>query len=103
MTFSTLGLRASTTASVGSVQLKPSATLGWRHAFGDVTPEHKAAFEGGNTFTLEGAPIARNAAVIEGAVDMALNETVSVGISYGGQLSSDTTDQNVKANLSLRF
>ncbi|MFK4133026.1 autotransporter domain-containing protein [Pseudomonas luteola] len=103
VTFSTLGLRASTTASVGSVQLKPSATLGWRHAFGDVTPEHKAAFEGGNTFTLEGAPIARNAAVIEGAVGMALNETVSVGISYGGQLSSDTTDQNVKANLTLRF
>jgi outer membrane autotransporter protein len=81
----------------------PSATLGWRHAFGDVTPRHEAAFTGGETFSLSSAPIARNAAVIEGALDMALNETLSVGISYGGQVSSDTTNQNVKANITLRL
>lgn len=103
VSFSTVGLRASTSTSVGDLELKPSATLGWRHAFGDVTPEHKAAFAGGNTFSLSGAPIARNAAIIEGALDMSVSETVSVGVSYGGQLSSDNTDQNVKANLTFRF
>lgn len=68
-----------------------------------MNPEQRAAFAGGNTFTLQGVPVARNAAVIEGGLDMALSDRVSVGVSYGGQISSDTKDQKVNADLTFRF
>lgn len=103
VSFSTLGVRVSTTTNLGGLEIKPNATLGWRHAFGDVNPEQRAAFAGGNTFTLQGVPVARNAAVIEGGLDMALSDRVSVGVSYGGQISSDTKDQKVNADLTFRF
>ncbi|EPN84993.1 autotransporter, partial [Pseudomonas syringae pv. actinidiae ICMP 19101] len=46
ITFSTLGLRAATHLNAGGVAIKPNATLGWRRAYGDVTPESRAAFSG---------------------------------------------------------
>ncbi|CAB3726064.1 hypothetical protein LMG3458_04408 [Achromobacter deleyi] len=39
-----------------------TASLGWRDAMGDVKPRQKLAFEGGNTFSVTGVPIARNTA-----------------------------------------
>ncbi|MBV1813986.1 autotransporter domain-containing protein [Pseudomonas viridiflava] len=103
VTFSTLGLRAATHMNVGSVNVKPNATVGWRRAFGDVTPESRAAFSGGDTFALSGAPIARNAAVLGAGVDLGLSETLSVGVSYNGQIGSDTTDQALNARVTLAF
>ncbi len=101
-TFSTLGLRLAA-KPLGGLKVVPSATLGWRHAFGDTTPEHESAFAGGPDFKLVGAPIARDAAVVRGALDLALSETVSLGLGYEGQLSSHTKDQDLNARLSWRF
>ncbi|KGS15834.1 autotransporter domain-containing protein [Pseudomonas tremae] len=103
ITFSTLGLRAATRLSVGSVAVKPNATLGWRRAYGDVTPESRAAFSGGSTFELSGAPIARSAAVLGAGVDLGLSDTLSVGLSYNGQVSSDASDQTLNARVTLAF
>ncbi len=103
VTFSTLGVRAATRLSVGSVQVKPNATLGWRRAFGDVTPESRAAFSGGDTFTLSGAPIARNAAVVGVGVDLSVSERLSVGVNYNGQVGSDTSDQALNAKMTFTF
>ena len=101
-TFTTLGLRLAA-KPLGGLKIVPSATLGWRHAFGDTAPEQEAAFAGGPDFKLVGAPIARDAAVVKGALDMALSETVSVGLGYAGQLSGRTRDQDLDARLSWRF
>lgn len=103
ITFSTLGLRAATRLNAGSVAIKPNATLGWRRAYGDVTPESRAAFSGGDTFELSGAPIARSAAVLGAGVDLGLSETLSVGLSYNGQVSSDASDQTLNARVTLAF
>lgn len=102
VTFSTLGLRLAS-KPLGDWKVVPSATLGWRHAFGDTTPEHEAAFAGGPDFKLVGAPIAREAAVVQGALDLALSETVSLGLGYDGQLSGHSKDQDLNAKLSWRF
>ncbi|KTT03410.1 autotransporter [Pseudomonas oryzihabitans] len=102
VTFSTLGVRLAS-KPLGDWKVVPSATLGWRHAFGDTTPEHEAAFAGGPNFTVVGAPIAREAAVVQGALDMALTETVSLGLGYDGQLSGRSKDQDLNAKLSWRF
>jgi outer membrane autotransporter protein len=103
ITFSTLGLRAATRLNAGSVAIKPNATVGWRRAYGDVTPESRAAFSGGDTFELSGAPIARSAAVLGAGVDLGLSDTLSVGLSYNGQVSNDASDQTLNARVTLAF
>ncbi|RMP50952.1 Autotransporter [Pseudomonas savastanoi pv. glycinea] len=103
ITFSTLGLRAATRLNAGSVTIKPNATLGWRRAYGDVTPESRSAFSGGSTFELSSAPIARSAAVLGAGVDLGLSDTLSVGLSYDGQVSNDASDQSLNARVTLAF
>ncbi|MNY52043.1 Extracellular serine protease precursor [compost metagenome] len=77
--------------------------IGWRHAFGDLTPQSTVAFSGGNTFSVSGAAIAEDAAVIEIGADLALSPNSTLGLGYGGQFGSSNTDQRLQANLSIRF
>lgn len=102
-TFTTLGLRASTTFDLNGANLTAKSTLGWRHAFGDVTPFSAMRFAGGDTFTVAGVPIARDAAVVEAGLDYALSSTATLGVTYGGQFGSGATDQSFRANFSVRF
>ncbi|WP_265975445.1 autotransporter domain-containing protein [Brucella intermedia] len=69
-TFSTLGFRASTTFDLGSIPTTARADLGWRHAAGDVNPVSTASFVGSNAFTVVGAPIAQDTAIIEAGLDL---------------------------------
>ena len=78
-------------------------TLGWRHAFGDVTPSSTQAFSAGNAYTVTGVPIARNAALIEAGVDVNVARNATVGLSYNGMLASGAQQHGVKANFVLRF
>lgn len=103
-TFTTLGLRASTRLTLGGASLTAKGTLGWRHAFGDVTPLASLRFAGGgNGFGIGGVPIARNAALIETGLDYALSPNATLGVSYGGQFGSGIADHAAKANFNVRF
>ena len=103
-TFTTLGLRAATAFDVGGTTLTAKGTLGWRHAFGDVTPLSPMRFAaGGNAFTIAGAPIARDAALIEAGLDLRLAPDATFGLSYNGQFASRAQDHGFKANLNVRF
>lgn len=102
-TFTTLGMRASTDFTLGSVNATAKASAGWRHAFGDTTPAATFAFAGSGTFTVLGVPIAQDAAVIEAGFDFRLAPNASLGISYGGQFGAGALDQSVRGNLSIKF
>ncbi len=102
-TFTTLGLRASTAFAMGGINATARGMLGWRHAFGDVTPLAAMTFAGGSVFTVGGVPIARNAAVGEAGLDFALTRAATFGVSYGGQFGSGVSDQSVKANFNMKF
>ncbi|WP_199084402.1 autotransporter domain-containing protein [Bosea sp. ASV33] len=102
-TFTTLGLRASSSFEVNGASLTAKGALGWRHAFGGVTPISTMRFDGGSAFTVAGVPIARNAAVIEAGLDLALTANAALGVSYGGQFGSGISDQSVKANFNVKF
>lgn len=102
-TFSTLGVRAQTEIAFGSVGATARGMLGWRHAFGDVTPEASLAFAGGNAFTVAGVPIARDAIAIEAGLDFAVAPNATLGLSYAGQIASGATDNGFKVDLSVRF
>jgi outer membrane autotransporter protein len=104
VTFTTLGLRASTGFDLGNgMTATARGMLGWRHAFGDVTPTSTMAFAGGSPFTVAGVPIARNGAVADLGFDVNVTPDAVLGLTYGGQFGSGVTDQTLRGNFAVRF
>ncbi len=104
--FSTLGLRAAATVTAPSdtTVVTVRGTLGWRHAFGDMTPEQRLAFRaGGSPFTVVGVPIARDSLIIEAGVDIDVTNYARFGVVYSGQLARGAQDHAIKGSLTLRF
>ncbi len=102
--FSTLGIRAAAQVwNDDNKTLTLRGTLGWRHAFGDVTPAARLAFAGGTSFGVEGVPIARNAVVVEAGFDLKVGKSFTVGAGYSGVLASGARDHAFKGNLTYRF
>ncbi len=102
--YATLGLRgAHSLALPGGTHLTLRGALAWRHAFGDVTPQATLAFAGTGPFSVAGLPIARNAALVEAGLDLAVAKSTTLGLSYTGQLSQEAQDHAFKANLAVRF
>jgi outer membrane autotransporter protein len=81
----TLGMHAEAAFESSGAQGRLHATAGWRHAYGDISPKTTLAFDGSQAFTVSGAPIARDSAVLEMGVDMAVSRHTTVGVSYNGQ------------------
>ncbi|RUY63392.1 autotransporter domain-containing protein, partial [Mesorhizobium sp. M7A.F.Ca.CA.001.13.1.1] len=102
-TFTTLGLRGSSDFAFGGMNVTARGMLGWRHAFGDVTPTSTFAFAGGDAFTIAGVPIARDAAVIEAGLDFNLASNAKLGLSYTGQFGGGGVDQGAKVDLAVKF
>ncbi|MGN6307277.1 MAG: autotransporter outer membrane beta-barrel domain-containing protein [Mesorhizobium sp.] len=102
-TFTTLGLHLSSAFDLGGMKATARGTLGWRHAFGDVTPISAHAFATGDAFNVAGVPIAKDAALIEAGLDLNLTEAATLGFAYQGQFGSDVTHNGFKADLSVRF
>jgi outer membrane autotransporter protein len=104
LAMSTLGARAAKSFAVGEeTRLTMRGMVGWRHAYGDVSPSADLAFEGGTSFAVEGAPLARDAAVVEAGLDLHVGSGVSVGAAYAGQIGDDAEDHGVAANLTVKF
>ncbi|MEG0053065.1 MAG: autotransporter domain-containing protein, partial [Comamonas sp.] len=97
----TLGLRVHSDFQVAGKDARVRATVGWRHAFGDVTSEKTMAFEGGQNFTVAGSPLARNTAVLGLEGEVALSRTAALVLGYRGELGSGQRDH--AANVKLRW
>ncbi|RDJ19717.1 autotransporter domain-containing protein, partial [Bosea caraganae] len=93
----------STSFAMQGMDLTLRGALAWRHAFGDVDPAATLAFAGSNAFTVAGLPIAKNAALVEAGLGLAISKAATLGLSYTGQLASDAQDHAFKANLAVRF
>ena len=97
----TLGLRMHSDLQVAGKDARLRATVGWRHAFGDVATSKTMAFEGGQNFTVAGAPLARNTAVLGLEGEVALSRTAALVLGYRGELGSGQRDH--AANVKLRW
>lgn len=103
-TYSTLGLRSAIGIALSDNRIvNARLTLGWRHAFGDVSPDTRFAFAGGQAFTVAGAPIDRDALVVDLGLDMDVAENANIGLSYSGQMSGNAQDHGVRANFIIAF
>ncbi|OYY26847.1 MAG: hypothetical protein B7Y65_01985, partial [Azorhizobium sp. 35-67-15] len=102
--FTTLGLRVSQSMALGTGTLTARGGLAWQYAFGDINPDIGLAFAGGGTpFTVSGAPIGRNAALVNAGLDFRATANMVLGISYGGQFSDQGMDNALNGRFSIAF
>ncbi|MEN4919486.1 autotransporter outer membrane beta-barrel domain-containing protein [Achromobacter spanius] len=103
ITTTTLGLRAAQQVTLGTLAGAVSGGLSWRHAFGDLRPESRLAFNAGESFTVTGAPIAQDAALVEAGLDAQISRTATLGLAYAGQFGGGNRDQTASVNLRWAF
>lgn len=104
ITFTTLGLRASTETVAGGATWRALLGLGWRHAFGDVNPTASLAFAAGSSpFLVEGAPIAEDAAMVEAGLGVRFTPAASLNVTYVGQLASEAVNNSFKGTFAWQF
>jgi outer membrane autotransporter protein len=103
--YSTLGVRAATSYVLADGKvLTPRGSLGWQHAFGTITPTANLAFQSaGIPFTIAGAPIARDAALVDAGLDLRVIPQMTLGVSYLGVLGNSVQDHSVKGNFNWKF
>lgn len=103
ITFSTFGLRGSTSFDIGGMTVVTPAALGWRHAYGELTPTSTFGFSGGSAFTIEGVPIARDSLAVDAGLETNIYDHVDFGISYSGQIADHAQDHGIRANVRWMF
>ncbi len=101
--FSTLGVRRSLSMNPGLFDASLQGMVGWRYAYGEITPMSYNRFAGSGTFNVAGAPIAKNAVAVEGGLDVRVTSMASVGFFYNGQLSSDAKQHSFTVRFSGKF
>ena len=79
--------------------------IGWQHVYGGPTPNATMAFASApaNSFSIGGAPIARDALALEFGVDRRLTSNIKLGVYYSGLLASSASDNAIKAKLEASF
>ena len=98
----TLGLHARSASAGARGQVH--GTLGWRHAYGDVNPASTLSFvQGGGSFTANGVPVARDAALVELGVNMDVSKRTTVGVTYGGQFGSGNRQHTGTLDVRYRY
>ncbi|MEL4071652.1 autotransporter domain-containing protein [Ochrobactrum sp. GPK 3] len=102
-TFTTLGLRAEAPLSLGSAAVNLKGSLGWRHAYGDIIPVSTQALAGGDAFTVAGAPIAKDTALLEAGLDFDVTPASTLGVSHVGQYGSGAKQNGFKASFNIKF
>ncbi|MCQ4158687.1 autotransporter domain-containing protein [Roseomonas sp. GC11] len=103
-TYTTLGLRAEGGVTLGGLALRPQASLGWQHAFGDTAGSAALAFQGGGPeFRVGGLPLARDSAILGAGLSHSLSPQLSLSISYQGQFGGEVRSNGVKGNLTYSF
>ncbi len=100
--FTTLGLRAE--AQLGAMPLFARAMLGWRHGFGELTPQATTAFATGtNPAQVFAAKLDREALVAEAGLDWRLSSTANLGLTYSAAIGERSRDHALKGRVEMRF
>ncbi|GJD46728.1 hypothetical protein AFCDBAGC_4612 [Methylobacterium cerastii] len=106
VTTATAGVRAEARIDgfVGGLPILLRGLVGYRGAFGDVTPTALLAFNTGGVSALtRGAPVDRSAVVMEAGLSWIVLPYMTVGLSYAGQIGSRAQDHGAKGNVTYRF
>ncbi len=102
--YSTLGLRAAADLPFGEGRFSAEGSLGWQHSYGQITPRNELAFAaGGAPFSVSGAPLARDSALVGATLGYLAATNVTLGLSYAGQIAGAARDNAVTGQVSITF
>jgi outer membrane autotransporter protein len=99
--WSTLGLR--TTIGAADAPLAVRLRMGWQHALSGQAVSSDLAFAGGNGFTVQGAPLARDSALTDAGVEWRAAPRLTLGVGYAGTIANQGQDHSVRASLSFKL
>ncbi|NVN38660.1 autotransporter outer membrane beta-barrel domain-containing protein, partial [Komagataeibacter swingsii] len=104
VTYSTFGLRVSSAFRAGKVLLIPNATIGYRHAFGEILPTANQSFvSGGDEFSVAGVALSGNVALVNVGLRAKITDRMSFGASYIGQYGNRSIDNGLRGNFYWKF
>ena len=99
----TLGVRAHSDFVVAGKDTRVRASLGVRHAWGNLSQNRTMAFEGSSSFTVAGAPLARNTALVGLQAEVALSRYSALVLGYNGEYGSGSRDQSASVKVRWAF
>ncbi len=102
-TFTTIGLRTSKDIKLLGTAAALRGTAGWVHAFGDVDPISTARFATGDSFTVSGTPIDKDAALLEAGLDLNLTPASTFSLGYNGQIGKNAYEHGANAKFRVQF
>ena len=103
VTYTTIGARGATDVTFGSAEGTLTGMLGWRHAFGDLTPLSTLAFSGGNPFAVLGTPIAGDALTVSAGFDLKVAARAKLGLIFSGQYGDGAREGALTGNFNVSF
>ncbi|MHC5652332.1 autotransporter domain-containing protein [Stappia sp. ICDLI1TA098] len=99
-----LGMRLSKTlATRDGMTTELTGRLGWQHAIGSVTADRRLAIAGLDSFSVQGAPIDRDSALLQAGVRFNFSDRAKVGLTYQGRFGRNAVEQGANARLEVRF
>ena len=102
-TFTTLGLRASTSFDLNGTAITAKAMAGWRHTLAGATPSSSNTLVGSGAFTVSGVPVAQDLAVVGAGFSAAITAATALSVNYSGQFGAGAANQGLSASLSVKF
>ncbi|MFB9948222.1 autotransporter domain-containing protein [Rhizobium puerariae] len=103
VTYMDLGIRGSTAFDVDGRSITLNGQIGWRHAYGDVTPETAMKLADSASFRTSGAPINEDSVLASAGINFSLSDNASVYVNYVGQFADESSSNGVNAGLKVRF
>ena len=98
MTTSTLGLRSQLPLSNGRFNL--DAGLAWQHNYSDVNPDAELNFVGSSNFTVDGASMGRDKALLDLGASYRIAPAITVRAGYSGQFGNNVSSNGGNLTLS---
>lgn len=99
-----LGMRLSKTLSArDGMTTELTGRLGWQHAIGSTTARRRLAIAGLDGFSIHGAPLDRDSALLQAGVRFNFSDRAKVGLSYQGRFGRNAVEQGANARLEVRF
>lgn len=99
--FSTnLGVRAQAAVTE---EINVKADVSWKHTYGDIDPSARFAFAGSDKFTIEGAPLSRDALNVNLGAQLNLSENTSIEGGYTGELGDRHQSHGGFLKLNITF
>lgn len=102
--FGTVGIRAKTEVKFGAnTTATVSAGAGYRKASNSVRGAASQSFTGSDEFTIYGAPIAKDAAILEAGLDIPISKKSNFNLNYQAQISTKSTAHTAGARFVIKF